>query len=257
LFTAGVDHGIVQAGFPTRPGAPVQVCSIQTLHARAVRTRTIDLPPADLLFVDECHHARARTYERLIAAYPNAILIGITATPCRGDGRGWGNIFEVLVEAPSVAELTRLGYLVPAKIYAPVRLDLTGVRVQHGDYVEADLAKRLDTAQLVGDIVEHWHRLGEGPGRIDVSDHDHCWRVRAGLSAGPPPRAQRRQRRFWLEPEAPVVGAQRAKSFSQSTSPKYARVVHRATPVARAEDFCAFRGLSAGLAGSKTPGGRR
>jgi superfamily II DNA or RNA helicase len=54
------------------------------LHARAVRSRAIDLPPADWLFVDEAHHTRARTYERLIAAYPEAILIGLTATPCRG-----------------------------------------------------------------------------------------------------------------------------------------------------------------------------
>src|SRR6516162_1093459 len=74
LYAAGVDHGIVQAGFPTRPGAPVQVCSVQSLHARAVRTRSIELPSADLLIVDECHHARARIYERLIAAYPKAIL---------------------------------------------------------------------------------------------------------------------------------------------------------------------------------------
>jgi superfamily II DNA or RNA helicase len=162
LYAAGVDHGIVLAGFPTRPGASVQVCSIQTLHARAVRTRMIELPPADLLFVDECHHARARTYEQLIAAYPNAILIGMTATPCRNDGRGLGNIFDVLIEAPSVAELTRLGYLVPAKIFAPVRPDLSGIRVERGDYVESQLAERVDSAQLRGDIVEHWHRLGQG-----------------------------------------------------------------------------------------------
>jgi len=161
LYAAGVDHGIVQAGFLTRPGAPVQVCSIQTLHARAMRTRSIDLPPADLFFIDECHHARARTYEQLTAAYANAILIGMTATPCRGDGRGLGNIFEVLVEAPSVAELTSLGVLVPAKIFAPVRPDLSGISVERGDYVESQLAKRVDTARLVGDIVEHWHRLGE------------------------------------------------------------------------------------------------
>ena len=130
LHAVGVDDfGIVQAGFPTRPNAPVQICSIQTLHARAVRSRKIDLPEADWLFIDECHHARAVTYERLIAAYPNAILIGLTATPCRGDGRGLGNVFDVLVACPSVAELTRGGFLVPARIYAPSRPDLKGVRV--------------------------------------------------------------------------------------------------------------------------------
>jgi DNA repair protein RadD len=162
LHDQGVDHGIIQAGFPGRPGAPVQVCSIQTLHARAVRSRAIDLPPADWLFVDEAHHARARTYERLIAAYPKAVLIGLTATPCRGDGRGLGNIFNLLVECPSVAELTRDKFLVPARIYAPARPDLMGIRVERGDYVESQLAQRMNTAKLVGDIVSHWHRLGQG-----------------------------------------------------------------------------------------------
>ena len=52
------------------------------------------LPPADLLIIDEAHHARAGTYKKVIAAYPNAIVIGLTATPCRGDGRGLGGIFE-------------------------------------------------------------------------------------------------------------------------------------------------------------------
>ena len=162
LHAVGIDHGIVQAGFPARPGARVQICSIQTLHARAMRTRAIDLPPADLLFIDECHHARARTYERLIASYPNPVIIGLTATPCRTDGRGLGNLFETLIECPSVAALTKDGHLVPARVYAPTRPDLTGVKVRLGDYVETQLAERMNTARLVGDIVEHWHRLGEG-----------------------------------------------------------------------------------------------
>jgi DNA repair protein RadD len=132
------------------------------LHARAVRTRTIDLPPADVLFIDEAHHARARSYERVLTAHPRATVIGLTATPCRGDGRGLDNIFQALVECPSVAELTALGFLVPVKIFAPVRPDLSGIRIERGDYAESQLAARMNTASLVGDIVEHWHRLGEG-----------------------------------------------------------------------------------------------
>jgi superfamily II DNA or RNA helicase len=162
LHTIGIDHGIIQAGFPTRPAARVQVASIQTLHARAVRTCKINLPPADLLIIDEAHHSRARTYMRLVEAYRRAVIVGLTATPCRSDGRGLGNIFDVLVECPSVADLTTAGYLVPARIFAPVRPDLSGISIARGDYIEAQLADRMDTALLVGDIVEHWHRLGEG-----------------------------------------------------------------------------------------------
>jgi DNA repair protein RadD len=162
LLAAGVlDHAILAAGFPVRLSAPVQVSSIPTLYRRAVRTRTIDLPAADVLFVDEAHHARARTYEKLIAAYPHAIVIGLTATPCRADGRGLGNVFQRLIPCPSHAELTKSGILVSAKFYAPVRPNLKGVRVERGDYVESQLAERMDKAKLVGDIVSHWHKLGE------------------------------------------------------------------------------------------------
>ena len=52
--------------------------------------------------------------------------------------------------------------MVPAKIYAPAWPDLKGVRVERGDYVETQLAERMNTAKLVGDIVSHWHRLGQG-----------------------------------------------------------------------------------------------
>jgi DNA repair protein RadD len=161
LHDLGVDHGIVQAGFPARPGERVQIASIQTLHARAVRSRSTELPQADVVAVDEAHHSRAATYQRLLASYPNAVIIGLTATPCRGDGRGLGNVFDVLIEAATVSDLIGTNHLVPTKVFAPVRPDLTGVRVERGDYVEKQLAERMNTAKLVGDIIEHWHRLGE------------------------------------------------------------------------------------------------
>jgi superfamily II DNA or RNA helicase len=158
LFAAGIDAGIIQAGFRPRPEW-VQVASVQTLHARAVRGRAMKAPDADLVIVDEAHHVRARTYERILDLYPRAVVIGLTATPCRGDGRGLGNSFDVIVEAPQIAERITGGYLVPARIYAPEAPDLTGVRIERGDYREGDLAESMDKPQLVGDIVEHWLRL--------------------------------------------------------------------------------------------------
>jgi DNA repair protein RadD len=162
LHAVGVDPGIVQSGFTARPGQPVQVASIPTLHARAVRSSTIELPPADLVIVDEAHHARARTYRRILESYPDAAILGLTATPCRSDGRGLGDVFDGLVVCPSVADLTAAGYLVPTRVFAPSRPDLTGVRIDHGDYAEAQLAERMDTGKLVGDIVTHWLKLARG-----------------------------------------------------------------------------------------------
>jgi superfamily II DNA or RNA helicase len=156
-----VPHGIIMARTEPRPLENVQVAAIQTLDRRAIRAETMELPPADLLAVDEAHHCPATTYRRIIEAYPNAILLGLTATPCRGDGRGLGGIFETIIECPQVAELIEQGYLVRTRVYAPVNPDLRGVRMQAGDYVEAQLADRMDRPQLIGDIVTHWHKFSE------------------------------------------------------------------------------------------------
>jgi len=98
---------------------------------------------------------------RILEAYPDAVVLGLTATPCRGDGRGLGNVFDTLVECPSVAELIECQFLVGTRVYAPSQPDLKGVRVERGDYAEAQLAERVNTDKLVGDIIEHWHRLAE------------------------------------------------------------------------------------------------
>ncbi len=98
LFNVGLSAGIIQAGCTPSPEYQVQIASVQTLHARAVRTRKIDPPPADLVVVDEAHHVRARSWRQILDLYPEAVVLGLTATPCRGDGRGLGNVFVVMVE---------------------------------------------------------------------------------------------------------------------------------------------------------------
>jgi superfamily II DNA or RNA helicase len=163
LTAAGVSHGVIQAGDEKklRPMAAVQVASIQTLHSRAIRSSTMLMPIADLVIIDEAHHACAVTYRKILETYPDAIVLGLTATPCRGDGRGLGGIFETMIECPQVAELIVGGFLVRARLYAPVDPDLKGVRTVKGDYHEVQLADRMDRDKLVGDIVTHWHKYGE------------------------------------------------------------------------------------------------
>jgi superfamily II DNA or RNA helicase len=156
-----IKHGIIQAGVSPRPMERVQVASIQTLWVRAMRSHAMQLPPADLLLIDEAHHTPAETYRKIIDAYPDAIVLGLTATPCRGDGRGLGGIFEIMIQCPQVAQLILQGYLVKTRTYAPVDPDLRGVKTQAGDYVESQLAERMDRPKLIGDIATHWHKYGE------------------------------------------------------------------------------------------------
>ena len=93
LHARNISHGIIKAGFEPRPMERVQLASVQTLWVRAMRSEAMRLPPADLVIIDEAHHATANTWRKIIEAYPDAVLIGLTATPCRGDGRGLGGIF--------------------------------------------------------------------------------------------------------------------------------------------------------------------
>jgi DNA repair protein RadD len=68
------------SGVDPRPMEGVQVASIDTLHVRGVRSNAMDLPPADLVIFDEAHRARGRTREHLLSLYPNAVMLGMTAT---------------------------------------------------------------------------------------------------------------------------------------------------------------------------------
>jgi superfamily II DNA or RNA helicase len=84
-----IDHGIIMAGKQPSFLPDVQVASIQTLTAR-IKRGTVTPPPADLLVFDECHHSVAKTHLALVDYYEYANVIGLTATPVRGDGRGLG-----------------------------------------------------------------------------------------------------------------------------------------------------------------------
>lgn len=112
LEGAGVPCGLVMAG--ERPSdAPVQVCSVQTLVARAAA------PPADLLVWDEAHHCAADTYREIAAQYPRAWHLGLTATPERADGVGLRDAFDELVVGATVRELQEQGYLAECDVIAP------------------------------------------------------------------------------------------------------------------------------------------
>jgi DNA repair protein RadD len=161
LSSGDFEHGLIQAGLNLDLDPPVQVASIQTLWARCMRTNKIPLPPADLIIIDEAHHVAAPTWRLIIEAYPNARRIGLTATPCRSDGRGLGNYFTKIIEGPQIPELIKEKYLVPTIYYAPVDPDLRGVQTRQGDYVASQLADRMNRNDLVGDIVSNWHRIAE------------------------------------------------------------------------------------------------
>ena len=141
--------GLIEAGRPETPGALVQVASVQTLARRLDR-----IQPPDILLIDEAHHAPAGTWRAVREAWQGAVAIGVTATPCRLDGRGLGEAFDRLILGPSARELTAAGHLVPADVYAPSVVDLAGVRTRAGDWRREDLEAAIAGSSVVGDAVE-------------------------------------------------------------------------------------------------------
>lgn len=157
LDAVGVDYGVLLAGDRrVNLYAHVQVASVDTAIARLLRTQKITMMPFDLLIVDEAHVGLTETRQRLLNLWPDAKVVGLTATPCRSDGKALGQVYDELVEVASVAELTEQGFLVPGRYFSVSEPDLKRVRTTAGDYNLGDLEATMNKPKLVGDIVEHW-----------------------------------------------------------------------------------------------------
>jgi DNA repair protein RadD len=157
----GIRHGLLLAGADDRIDlyAPVQVASVDTLRSRLNRRKRLALPDFDLVIVDEAHLHVTESRKALLELWPQALRVGLTATPTRRDGRALGLLFDQLIEPTNTAQLTRDGYLAPARYFSLSEPDLARVRTVAGDYNAADLAETMNRPKLTGDIVAHFLKL--------------------------------------------------------------------------------------------------
>lgn len=141
----GVPHGVVQAGHWRRTlYEPIQVCSAQTLEKRGF------FPDLGLLIVDEAHCMRQQTIS-LIRNRPSIKVLGLTATPfANGMDQLYGNVVNVTTTNALIEE----GFLVPLKVYAAVRPDMTGAKVVAGEWTDREIEER--GRSIIGDIVGEW-----------------------------------------------------------------------------------------------------
>jgi DNA repair protein RadD len=158
LTSFGIRHGVIAAGYPVAPEEPIQLASVFTL----VR-RPDSLGEFDLLVIDEAHHAVASTWRDVLAAAPDARVLGVSATPERLDGKGLDDIFDELVRGPTVRELIDQGFLAPFVAYGPkTDLNLGGLRVTAGDYQIDQLADVMSAGIVVKSAVSEYGRLCAG-----------------------------------------------------------------------------------------------
>ncbi len=154
----GIVHGILTGGARGIPNTPVVVASVLTLVNRLKHW-----PDPDLIIADEAHHAAGGgSYHKVMQRFPNARVLGVTATPQRLDGKGLSASFDHMVIGPGVADLTAAGFLSPAEVYAPAQPNLKGIARRAGDYVKADLERAMDKPSITGDAIQHYMRLAPG-----------------------------------------------------------------------------------------------
>lgn len=135
----------------------VVVGSVQTMM-RENRLAKFDRDHFDFIIVDEAHHALAESYQRVLAHFDQANVLGVTATPDRGDMRALGEYFNSLAYEYTLPKAIKDGFLSPIKaLTIPLKIDLSGVSIQAGDYQAAGLGNALDPylEQIVNEMWEH------------------------------------------------------------------------------------------------------
>lgn len=175
----GVTHGLIHPDYSPSYYHACQVASVQSLIRRVAKQ---PIPAPDLIIVDEAHHANAGMWRKIIDLYPKARVLGVTATPCRADGKGLGDVFDEMIVGASIADLIAQGYLVEPIVYAPTVPDLSQVEIRGGDYALDQLADAMDAKSITGDAIAHYRKHANGkPCVVFCVSREHAQHVAASF----------------------------------------------------------------------------
>jgi len=159
LTENNIRHGIIA------PWAPqlqyrVQVISKDTMFNRYKKMKESGWKNPRIIIVDECHISMSKRYKEILQSYPDSIIIGLSATVIRLDGKGFDDVYNTIVTGPSIKELQKIEKLCPIDNYA-VDFDTTGIRTSQGDYNKSDVNERVDKPKVLKDVVKHWKKFAE------------------------------------------------------------------------------------------------
>lgn len=122
----------------------ITVGSVQSMQ-REKRLSQFSEDYFNVIIIDEAHHCISDGYQKVLQHFPSAKVLGVTATPDRGDMRNLGEFFESLAYEYTLPKAIREGYLSPIKAMTiPLQLDLSGVSIQSGDFKAGEIATALD-----------------------------------------------------------------------------------------------------------------
>lgn len=160
FYKVDIEHSFIASGRMYNPFAAVQICSIDTLKNRLDRV-PFGMEP-HLVIWDECHHLGAGGWSRVFKWAEAARHVGLSATPCRLDGRGLDDKFDALVPGPSVDWLIQHGYLSKYRAFAPTTPDTSGLHMRAGDWADEDIAAIMSDSKVIGDMVRHYREKASG-----------------------------------------------------------------------------------------------
>jgi superfamily II DNA or RNA helicase len=122
----------------------IVVGSVQSL-TREKRLKQFPIDYFDTIIIDEAHHCLSDSYQKILDYFKGANILGVTATPDRGDMRNLGECFDSLAYEYTLPKAIKAGFLSPIKaLTLPLQLDLSAVGMQSGDFKSGDLATALD-----------------------------------------------------------------------------------------------------------------
>lgn len=160
----GVDAGIIMAGHKMN-GYDIHVASIQTLIRR-------EHPPADIIFIDECHRIAGKSYRTVLENYPDAVHIGLTATPYRSDLKPLGEFFDEIVAPVTMQQLIDDGFLVQPR-YFGAKQDFSKIKIKMGDYDNKQMFEHVDKKVLYDGVVDKFKQFGYGKTLVFCINIEH------------------------------------------------------------------------------------
>lgn len=144
----------------TAQGVDMELCSVSMVQTVS---RHIDrIKPPKVIITDEAHHSTANTYKKIYNAFPDALRLGFTATPCRLGSGGLGEVYGKLITSVSTKWLIDNHYLSPYKYYSVKLADTSGLHIKAGEYKADEIAELMQSKEIYGETVKQWERLAKG-----------------------------------------------------------------------------------------------
>lgn len=155
----GLAHGTIQGGKKDDELYHIQVAMVHTL-ARKKRLKKWQDNDFDFIICDEAHHFLANDYQRIRDAFPDAYMLGVTATPYRLNHQTFTDFFDILLRTKSINEFIKDGWLSEYEYYSieptsKLQLEINDLHVENtGDYSDKAMSNALDNRKIRAGVVE-------------------------------------------------------------------------------------------------------